>query len=154
MSDHFPEYQVYQLRTLSQKIFPKWKNFQSKHCRIFHCRLSKIGLHDQTVIYHRLTVFHQLFSWTSVGLSKCPINKMTCSKGHLNVWAVPWVQHDIIQSLLQLLFQTVLESEAKSLLPTVQFDFSWTLEISNRQNDRFERLSDSLKSSVSTICIS
>ena len=41
-----------------QKTFSKWKNVQSKHCRKFHCPLSKIGLHYQTVIYHRLTVFH------------------------------------------------------------------------------------------------
>ena len=52
------------------------------------------------------------------------------------------------------LFQTVLKSEAKTLLQTVQLDFSWGLEMSDQQNDRFARLSDSLKSSVSTISIS
>ena len=43
---------------------------------------------------------------------------------------------------ISLLFQTVLESEARSLLPTVQLDFSWTLEMSDRQNDRFDRQND------------
>ena len=55
---------------------------------------------------------------------------------------------------ISLLFQTVLESEAKRLLPTVQLDFSWTFKMSHRQNDRFARPSNSLKNSVSTICIS
>ena len=54
---------------------------------------------------------------------------------------------------ISLLFQTVLELKAKSLLQTVQLEFSWTLEMSDRQNDRFARLSDSLKNFVSTICI-
>ena len=43
-------------------------------------------LHDQ-----RLARFHHLFSWTSVGLSKCPIDKMIASQGHLTVWRAPWV---------------------------------------------------------------
>ena len=55
---------------------------------------------------------------------------------------------------ISLLLQTVLESEARIFLQTVQLDFSWTLEMSDRQNDRFARPSDSLKSSQSTICIS
>ena len=31
---------------------------------------------------------------------------------------------------ISVLFQAVFESEAKSLLPTIQLDFSWTLEMS------------------------
>ena len=54
---------------------------------------------------------------------------------------------------ISLLLQTVLESEARRFLPTVQLDFSLTLEMPDRQNDRFARPSDSLKSSLSTICI-
>ena len=53
---------------------------------------------------------------------------------------------------ISLLFQTVLELKAKRLLQTVQLEFSWTLEMSDRQNDRFARLSDSLKNFVSNIC--
>ena len=53
-----------------------------------------------------------------------------------------------------LLLQTVLESEAKSLLPSFQLDFSSTLKMPDQQNDRFARLSDSVKSPVSTIYIS
>ena len=55
---------------------------------------------------------------------------------------------------ISLLFQTVLESEARSLLPTDQLDFSRTLKMSDRQNDRFARPSDCLKSSLSTLCAS
>ena len=35
---------------------------------------------------------------------------------------------------ISLISQTVLKSETRSFLPTVQLDFSWTLEMSNRQN--------------------
>ena len=83
------------------EMFSKWKNFQTKDSRKFYSPCSKISLHYETVIYHKLTVFHQLFSWTSVGLSKCPINKMIVWQVHLNVWAVHWVQHGHIQTLLQ-----------------------------------------------------
>ena len=50
--------------------------------------LSKISLHYHTVIDQRLTGFHQLFSWTSAGLSKGPIDKMIGSQGHLTVGAI------------------------------------------------------------------
>ena len=52
---------------------------------------------------------------------------------------------------ISLLFQTVLESEAASLTPTDQLDFSWTLEMSNRHNAWFARPSDSVKRSPSTL---
>ena len=55
---------------------------------------------------------------------------------------------------ISLLLQTVLESEARIFLPTVQLDFSSTLKMPDQQNDRFARLSDSVKSPVSTIYIS
>ena len=55
---------------------------------------------------------------------------------------------------ISLLLQTVLESEANSLSPTVQLDFSWTLEMSDRQNDLFARPSDTLKSYISTLSTS
>ena len=55
---------------------------------------------------------------------------------------------------ISLLFQTVLESEARNLSPTVQLDFSWTLQITDQQNARFARASDSLRSSQSTMCSS
>ena len=55
---------------------------------------------------------------------------------------------------ISLLLQTVLKSEAKSLLPTFQLDFSSTLKMPDQQNDRFARPSDSLKSSVRSDCIS
>ena len=83
------------------EIFSKWKNVWSEYCRKFHSPLSKISLHYQSAIYHWLTVFHQLFSWTSAELSKWAIDKMIGSQGHLNVWAVPGEQYDIIQKLLQ-----------------------------------------------------
>ena len=78
-------------KNFSQKIFSKWINFQIGHWKKFHRPLSKINLHYQTLIDQKLTVFHQLFSWTSVVLSICPIDKMIGSKGHLTLWAVPWL---------------------------------------------------------------
>ena len=50
--------------------------------------LSKTRLRYQTVIDHRLTGLHQLFSWASLGHSKCLINKMTGLQGHLTVSGV------------------------------------------------------------------
>ena len=73
----FPELPCILAKTLSQKFFSKQTNNQIRHCnKTFHCPLSKISLHYQTVIEQRLTVIHQLFSWASFGCSKCPINKM------------------------------------------------------------------------------
>ena len=71
------------------ELFSKWINIQIRHCKKFHCPLSKTSLHYQTVIDQRLTVFHQLFSWTPVGPSKCPFEKIIGSEGHLTVWEVP-----------------------------------------------------------------
>ena len=45
---------------------------------------------------------------------------------------------------ISLLYQNVLKSDAKSLLPTAQLDFRWTLEMSDQQNDRFARPSECL----------
>ena len=83
------------------EIFFEMKNVQTKHCRKFYSPLSKISLHHETVIYNRLIVFHKLFSWNSVGPSKYSINKIIGSQGHLNIWAVSRVQHEIIQRLFQ-----------------------------------------------------
>ena len=51
----------------SQKLFRKLLKLKIRHCKNFQCPLSKISLHYQTGIDQRRTVFHQLFSWTSVG---------------------------------------------------------------------------------------
>ena len=61
---------------------------------------------------------------------------------------------DCVFDKISLLLLTVLESEARSFFPTVQLEFSWTFEMSDRQNDRFARPSDTLESSVSIISIS
>ena len=61
----------------------KWLKFKIRHCKNVHCSLSKISLHYHTVIGQTLTVFHQLFSWTSVGHSKCPIDKRSVHKAIL-----------------------------------------------------------------------
>ena len=53
---------------------------------------------------------------------------------------------------VSLLFQTALESEARTFLQTVQLDFSWTLEMYDWRNDPFARPSDSLRSSLSSLC--
>ena len=90
-SEQFPDYYVYWLGTLSQKIFWKWINFWIRHSKKFHCPLSTISLHYQTAIDQKLTVLHQLLSWTEVGPSKCPIDKKIGSQDHLTVWGVPSV---------------------------------------------------------------
>ena len=51
--------------------------------------LSKISLHYQTVIDQRVTVLHQLFSWTLVGPLKYPVTKTIGLQDHLTVRAVP-----------------------------------------------------------------
>ena len=48
---------------------------------------------------------------------------------------------------ISLVVQTVFESEDRSFSQTVQLDFSWTLEMSDQQIDRFARPSESLSSS-------
>ena len=78
------------LRTPSQKLFWKLLKFKMRHCKNFQCTLSKICLYHQTVIDQRPTIFHQLFSWTFVALSKFPIDKMVDSQGQLRVSAIPW----------------------------------------------------------------
>ena len=40
---------------------------------------------------------------------------------------------------ISLLFQNIFQSYARSLLPTVQLDFSWTLKLLDQQNDWFAR---------------
>ena len=62
--------------------------FSNKSFKKSHCALSTISLHYQMVIDQRLTVFQQLFSWTSVGLSKCSIDKMIDSQDRLIVLIV------------------------------------------------------------------
>ena len=92
-SKQFLEYHVNQLRTPSQEIFCKSIHFKIKYCEKFHYRLRKMSLHYETANDQRLTAFHQLFSWTSAGPSKCPIDKMIGSQGHLTVWRVPWLPY-------------------------------------------------------------
>ena len=55
------------------------------HSKSFDCTFSKINLHYQIVIDQRLKVFHQLFNWTSVGLSKYLIDTVIGSQGDLTV---------------------------------------------------------------------
>ena len=92
---------VYYLRTPSKKFCWKSLKFKIRHCKNIQCPLSKFSLRYQTVIDQGLTVFHQLFSWTSAGPSKCLIAKMIGSQGHLWVLAYPQVQHYIIQRLFR-----------------------------------------------------
>ena len=46
------------------------------HYQKFHCPLSKISLHYQTVIDQRIAAFEQLLCWTSFGPLKCLIDKV------------------------------------------------------------------------------
>lgn len=51
-------------------------------------------------------------------------------------------------------FVTASLSEASILSPTVQLDFTWTLEMSDWQNDWFGSPSGSLRNSLTTMCTS
>ena len=153
-------------------MFSKSINFKIKYCKKCHCRLCKISRHYENVIDQRLIVFHYLFSWTTVRPSKCPINKMISSQGHLTVSAFPWVPCVQAKNCMTKIFSkwiifeimhcktfhcplskfslhslTASLPEASRLSPTVQLDISWTLEMSNRQNNWFTRPSESLSSS-------
>ena len=48
----------------------------------------KISLLFHTVLESVAKAFYQLFSWSSVGPSKCPIDKMISLQGYLTVWTV------------------------------------------------------------------
>ena len=76
---------------LFHRIFLEMNKFWNYAFKKFQCHLSQISLRYQTVIDQRLTVFHQLFSWTSVEPWKCPIDKMIGSQGCLTVSGVPWL---------------------------------------------------------------
>ena len=45
----------------------------------------KLACFFKLFLNQRLEAFYQLFSWTSVGPLKYLIEKMICSRGHLNV---------------------------------------------------------------------
>ena len=53
---------------------------------------------------------------------------------------------------MSLHLQAAFWTETSSPLPFVQIDFAWALDISNLQNDRFTKPSDSLRGSLSTRC--
>ena len=61
-------------------MLSKWLNVEIRACKICRCPLNKISLHYQAVIGQSLTVFYQLFSWTSVGPSKCRLTKWLARK--------------------------------------------------------------------------
>ena len=145
----------------------------------FYYSLSKINLHYQTEIDQRPTVCHEMFSWTSVGPSKCSIKQMIGWECHRTVWGLPWVPRIKAKGSITeffskciifeirhckkahfLLFKlrfhslTTSLSEYSSLSPTAQLDFSWILEMSDQQNVWFARPSDSLSSYITAMCIS
>ena len=49
----------------------------------------------------RLAAFHQLFTQTSVVLSKCPIDEMITPQGHMTALAVSWLPGVISKLLFQ-----------------------------------------------------
>ena len=77
------------IKTPSLKFFAKSINLEIGDKKNANRYLDKINLHYHSVNDPKLTVYHQLFSWTLVGLSECPIKKMIGSQGHPNVLAVP-----------------------------------------------------------------
>ena len=79
----------------------KWFNFQTKHCKKLIMLLKKLACFFNLFCDQRISSIHQLFSWTSVGPSKCKIDKMISSQGPLTFRIVPCVQRGIIKKLLQ-----------------------------------------------------
>ena len=52
-----------------------------------------------------------------------------------------------LDCIIKLLIDQRLD-DSSSLSPTIQLDFSWTLEMSHRQNDRFASTSNSPSNSL------
>ena len=142
--------------------FLKRIHLEIRQCKKCYCLLSKSSLHYYTVIDQRWPVFHQLFSWTWVGASKCSIHKMIDWQSE----QLPNYHVYLVRNLSQKIFckcivfeirhfrkvhypfckfslhsLTASWSEVSSLSPIVQLDFSWTLGMSNQQSDRLPRLS-------------
>ena len=59
-------------------------------------------------------------SFEMIQLPNQPLKKLNCAFDKIN-----------------LLLPSVLESDSRTFLPTVQLDFSWALKVSNQQNDQF-----------------
>ena len=76
---------------LSKLILSKWMNFQTSHLKKLEMISIKLTCFFKLFQDQRIQAFYQLINWISVGPSKCPINKMIGSQGHLTVWRVPWV---------------------------------------------------------------
>ena len=132
------------------------------------------------MIDHRLTVFHQLFSWTLIGPStnvrltkwsvrkaiwqseefpEYPVYKLrTPSLKFLSKWIIFEFRHckKVHCPLSKFSFHSLIASwlGTSSLSPTVQLDFSWILQMSDRQNYRFARPYDNLSNSLSSMCVS
>ena len=67
------------------------------------------------LVDHKLLSFCQSFILTSVGPSKCPIDKVIGSQGHLTVGAVLWVQYEISNRLFQSYFFKITEFPNQTL---------------------------------------
>ena len=78
-------------------IILRWFNFQTKHCKNLIMLSKKLACFFNLFCDQRLSSIHQLFSWTSVGPSKCKIDKMISSQGALTFRIVPCVQRGIIE---------------------------------------------------------
>ena len=53
MSQHFPDYPLYKLRTPSPKFFFKWITFQIRHSKKAHCALNKFSPHSLTACWSK-----------------------------------------------------------------------------------------------------
>ena len=83
-----PSYSLSSSLTLmctSSKLFHRNTSEMNKFSNEAFQKLNALLVHYQTVIDQRLTIFHQLFSWTLVRLSKCPIDKIIGLQGLLTV---------------------------------------------------------------------
>ena len=149
----------------NRKMFSKWINFQITHCKKFHCPLSKISFHYQTMIDQRLDFICTLqlsdrqndwFARPSDSLTDS-LSTMCASTRSLKFFTKQ-INFEIMDcktvhcplSKISLLSLTASWSEVSSLSPTIHLDFSWTLEMSDQLRDRFARPSECQSSSLST----
>ena len=83
----------------------------------------------------------------NVTLTKCTVRKA--------IWIGVQIRHsqkiDYPLSQISLHYRTVIDQRL-SLSTTIQLEFSWTLQMSDPQNDRFTKPSDSPSISLSTMC--
>ena len=179
--EHVPECNITASRSSFKANFFEMDEFPKQPLKNLIMILIKLACFFKRFSNQRQEAICQLFGWTSAGPSKCPIDKMIGWQSHMSISPSATLHNPEALSKLSgnsltkifwkslkfkirrcrnfqcplskisLHFQTDW-LEANCLSPTVQLDFSWTLEMSDQQNDWLSRPSESLKSSLTVLC--